>query len=197
MSLPFSEACERNKQPILEALDRLLPTGAKVLEVGAGTGQHAVHFTRQRQDLHWLSTDLPERLAGLAARFEAEAGSREIGLRALDVASDDWPEGPFDAVFTANTLHIMAWPLTERLLSRVPQLLIPQGLLILYGPFQDRGVHSAESNRQFDRHLRARDPAMGVRDAVEIAALAEARGLRAVADLALPANNRLLVFRKS
>jgi cyclopropane fatty-acyl-phospholipid synthase-like methyltransferase len=195
-ALPFSPACERNKQPIAEVLDRLLEKGARVLEIGAGTGQHAVHFARLRPDLYWQATDVAGNLPGLKARLAREAGPQLPPPIALDVRDRNWPEGPFDAVYTANTLHIMPFELTGVLLERSAQLLQSGGCLICYGPFQDNGMHTADSNRAFDQSLRQRDPAMGVRDTVEIYRLARAAGFEPEEDIAMPANNRVLVVRR-
>ena len=192
--LPFSEACERNKRPIGQALARLLSADARVLEIGAGTGQHAVWFTRSMPGLDWLVTDVPDNLPGLSARIEREGQGRLEPPRALDLSADSWPEGPFDAVYTANTLHIMPFELTAVLFDGARQCLRPGGRLICYGPFHYAGRHTAESNAAFDRSLRERDPAMGIRDAEEVRRMAAERGLVPEADLALPANNRLLVF---
>lgn len=197
MELPFSPACERNKQPIGEVLKRLLKPRARVLEIGAGTGQHAVHFTLLRPDLDWLATDLPDNIEGLAARFSAEAADRLVPPMALDVADGPWPDGPFDAVYTANTLHIMPFELAPALFAGASHVLSRDGLLVIYGPFMDDGQHSAESNRQFDASLRARDSAMGIRDTRNLDRLAASCGLTRQADFALPANNRVLVFRRS
>lgn len=194
--LPWSEACERNRGPIGGALIRLLPERASVLEIGSGTGQHAVHFCRMMPGLRWQCSDVGTHLPGLQARIEQEGGGRLADALELDVMADAWPSGPFDAVYTANTLHIMPWDHTPVLLERGAAILRAGGCLVIYGPFHDRGVHTAASNEAFDRSLRARDPAMGVRDADRIRALADECGLRQEADLALPANNRILVFRK-
>ena len=210
--MQFSPACERNKQPILAVLRAWLPAGARVLEVGSGSGQHAVFFTQELAGLHWLPTDRAEHLADLAERIHQEGGQRLAPGAALappkelDVDhADGWPEGwpagvppqPFDAVFSANTTHIMAAESVPRLLAGAARVLPPGGLLLLYGPFHDGGVHTAASNAAFDAHLRALDPAMGVRDAVEIKEQARALALAALADVAMPANNRTLIFGRS
>lgn len=192
--LPFSEACERNKGPIGQALERLLPPRAQVLEIGAGTGQHAVHFSALIPGVQWQASDRAENLPGLAARFEREAAGRLSPPLALDVRDGAWPPGPFDAIYTANTLHIMPFALTPVLLDRAAQCLRPGGLLIIYGPFSDGGVHHAASNARFDQQLRQRDAQMGIRDAQEVSELARQYGLVRQTDLPLPANNRLLVF---
>ena len=191
-----SLACERNKQSIAEVLTILLPRGAGVLEIGSGTGQHAVYFAAQLPCLSWKCSDRADNLPSIQARIDLEGHGQLPEALELDVTSNAWPSGPYDAVFTANTLHIMPWDHTPVLLQRSQQVIKPGGCLIIYGPFHDGGVHTAPSNKAFDRSLKARDPAMGVRDAVEIKRLAAANGISAEADLALPANNRILVFRK-
>lgn len=196
MMLPWSEACERNKRPIAAVLARCLASDAQVLEIGSGTGQHAVYFAEQFPGVRWQCSDRAAHLAGIQARIDLEGQGRLPPAIELDVKADVWPAGPFEAVFTANTLHIMPWDDTPLLLRRSAEVLRDGACLIIYGPFRDGGVHSAGSNLAFDQSLRARDPAMGVRDALAIKALAVDCGLLAEADLALPANNRILVFRK-
>lgn len=194
-ALPFSAAAARNQRCIGQALEKLLGDGpTHVLEVGSGTGQHACHFADRLAGLTWQTSDVPANLPGLQARIEQEGKGRLPDAIELDVLAEDWPTGPFDAVFTANTLHIMPWSHAPVLLRRAAECLVSGGRLIIYGPFHDSGVHSAPSNASFDQSLKLRDPDMGVRDAIELTALAAARGLRAEADLALPANNRILVF---
>lgn len=195
MNLPFSEACERNKEPIGRVLERVLPAAGSVLEVGAGTGQHAVHFSSILTGLHWQASDVSANLPDLRRRFELEGGDRLPEPIALDVGdSAQWPLGPFDGVYSANTLHIMPWRLTPLFLAGAAGCLRPGGRLIVYGPFHDGGQHTAASNQAFDRSLRQRDPEMGVRDAVEVIAIAERLGFEHREDLAMPANNRILVF---
>jgi SAM-dependent methyltransferase len=199
----FSEACERNKEPILQVLRDWLPMGAWVLEVGSGSGQHAVHFARQLAGLQWQPTDRAEYLADLRERITLEGreglapGARLADPLELDVdRAEQWPPGPYDAVFSANTTHIMGAASVPRLLAGAARVLAPGGLLLLYGPFHGGGVPTAPSNVAFDAHLRSLDPAMGVRDAREVAEQALSLGLEALADGAMPANNRTLVFRK-
>ncbi|MCP9928904.1 DUF938 domain-containing protein [Cyanobium sp. CH-040] len=198
----FSAACERNQQPILEVLAQWLPQGGRVLEVGSGSGQHAVHMARHLPGLRWQPSDLPplhdleERLR-LEGRSGLAPGARIAEPVALDVTRpEQWPHGPFDAVFTANTCHIMPATAVPQLLAGAARLLRPRGLLLLYGPFRDGDRHTAPSNAAFDAHLQAIDPAMGVRDARELRAQAQSLGLELRADQAMPANNRLLVFER-
>ncbi len=196
----FSEACERNKQPIADALARWLPRPARVLEIGSGSGQHAVHITRQINQVHWQPSERAEQRSDLQQRIDLEGrsqlapGSQLADAITLDVSAGPWPDGLYEAVFTANTVHIMPASAVPQLVAGAAAVLAPGGLLLLYGPFSDGGRHSAPSNAAFDVHLRSIDPAMGVRDADWITALAERQGLGALADVAMPANNRLLVF---
>lgn len=196
MTVLYSAACERNKGPIAAVLQRCLPSAAEVLEIGSGTAQHAVYFTERFPAMRWQCSDLVDNLAGISARIEQEGQGRLRPAIELNVIGQDWPAGPFDAVFSANTLHIMPWGHTPVLIERSAALLKAGGCLLIYGPFHDGGVHTVPSNQAFDRSLKAQDPKMGVRDALEIQALAAQHDLSAEADLALPANNRMLIFRK-
>jgi hypothetical protein len=197
MGLPSSPACQKNRRPIHEALELLTGLKGRFLEIGTGTAEHAVYFSQQVSRLDWQCTDLEENLEHIEARIALEADGRLPRPFALDVLQLDWPKGLYDAVFTANTPHIMPWENTLVMLDRVGEVLAPCGQLIIYGPFHDNDVHTAPSNLAFDQSLKSRDPAMGVRDAVELTAEAAARGFLAEADLPLPANNRILVFRKA
>jgi SAM-dependent methyltransferase len=198
-----SEACERNKEPILAVLRDWLPIRARVLEVGSGSGQHAVHFCRQLAGLTWQPSDCTEALPDLVERIALEgrtalAPDTELAdPLELDVdRPDQWPQRRFDAVFSANTTHIMAASSVPQLLKGAAAVLEPGGLLLLYGPFHESGVATAPSNAAFDAMLRARDPAMGVRDARDLRALAQDHDLDPCADLPLPAQNRMLIFRR-
>ncbi|MFW5926865.1 MAG: DUF938 domain-containing protein [Wenzhouxiangella sp.] len=194
--LPYSEASERNREPIAAVLEHWLGRRARVLEIGSGTGQHAVFFHRRLPGLDWQASDLAERLPSLRARFELEAPDLPPPIE-LDVAGGDWPDGARDAIFTANTLHIMPGDNMPALIGKSADLLCEGGLLIVYGPFRYGSRHTSDSNRRFDESLRRRDPVMGVRDARELTRLAGEAGLAAEADIAMPANNRILIYRKS
>ena len=194
--LTLSEACERNKGPILEVLRSELTSAASVLEVGSGTGQHAVHFAARLPHLLWQASELPEHLPALAERVRLEGGENLRVPLALDVRDDPWPLAPLDAVFSANTLHIMSWSAVREFFRGVGGVLRSPGVLCIYGPFRFRGAHTSDSNAEFDRWLKARDPLSGVRDFEALDALARAAGLKFAADHAMPANNRTLVWRK-
>jgi SAM-dependent methyltransferase len=193
--LPFSDACERNKGPILEVLRTAFADCTRVVEIGSGTGQHAVHIARHLPHLRWQPTDRAEYLSGLAARIAAEGPPNLAAPLELDVLQAPWPPVHGDAVFSANTLHIMGWPAVEALFAGLPTILAAGGVLAIYGPFKYRGRFTTESNAAFDAMLRERDPDSGVRDFEAVNALAESAGLRLQADHALPANNQLLVWR--
>jgi hypothetical protein len=184
---PFSEASERNRDPILAILKRVLRDRKRVLEIGSGTGQHAAYFAPELPHLVWQASDVAENLPGIR-----EWVSNPSPIE-LDVEKD-WPKLEVDAVFSANTCHIMSWPQVERMFMGIGRL-APE-VLALYGPFNYSGRATSESNARFDAILRARDPASGLRDLDDILNLAHAAGLKLEEDNAMPANNRLLVFRR-
>lgn len=192
----FSPACERNKGPILAVLEEWLPARAQVLEIGSGSGQHAAFFCQQIGGIAWQTSERQESLTDLQAQLEALSPTLPAAI-ALDVTdAGQWPCQSFDAVFSANTAHIMSAAAVTHLLAGASQVLRPSGLLLLYGPFHDGGIHTAASNAAFDEHLRSLDPAMGVRDAIELVQQAQNLGLELLADLPLPANNRMLVLER-
>ena len=193
--LVTAEACERNKGPILEVLRTELPGAHRVLEVGSGTGQHAVHFARHLPQLEWQPSEVPALLGPLRERLQLEGTANLAPPLALDVTAQ-WPAGPFDAVFTANTLHIMGLPAVHDFFRGVGRSLGPRGVLCVYGPINYRGAYTSPSNAQFDAWLKQRDPASGIRDFEALDQLARAAGLTLRADHAMPANNRTLVWRR-
>jgi len=194
--LPVSDACERNKEPILSVLRVCFADRAHVLEIGSGTGQHAVHFARHLPHLAWHPTEQLTYLPDLAARVRLEGGANLQAPTVLDVRQAVWPARSVDAVFTANTLHIMSWTAVGALYRGVAAVLVAGGVLCIYGPFRYGGEYTSESNREFDLMLQERDPLSGMRDIGAVSDLAASYGLSLVADHDLPANNRLLVFRK-
>jgi SAM-dependent methyltransferase len=192
----FSPACERNQGPILAVLQDWLPAGARVLEIGSGSGQHAAYFCQQIAGLTWQASERQDNLAALQAQLAALSPGLPPAIP-LDVTdAGQWPRQSFDAVFTANTTHIMPAPAVPLLLAGAARVLRPGGVLLIYGPFHDGGVHTAASNAAFDQHLRSLDPTMGVRDALELVEQAQGLGLAALADVAMPANNRILVLQR-
>jgi len=195
-TLPFSDACERNKDPILAILRKAFADHSRVIEIGAGTGQHAVHFARGLPHLKWRPTDRREYLGGLAARVAGEGSPNLAAPLELDVLVDPWPALRGDAVFSANTLHIMSWPAVEALFAGLPRLLEGRAVLAVYGPFKYGGQCTTASNADFDRMLRERDPDSGIRDFEAVNALAAGIGFELEVDHAMPANNQLLVWRR-
>ena len=193
---PFSQACENNKRPILEVLRRYLGDGGTVLEIGSGTGQHAVFFGAELPDLVWQCSDLPAGHAGIRRWLEDARLPNVRPPLALDVTTTDWTVGPVDAVFSANTAHIMHWPAVESLFEGVGRLLPEAGLLVVYGPFNYRGAYTSPSNARFDQWLKSRDPGSGIRDFEALDRLARRAGLGLQQDFAMPANNRILCWRR-
>ena len=195
IELPFSESCERNKKPILGALEKVLPEKGLVLEIGSCTGQHIVYFARVLPHLTWQPSDQKTYLAGLTNRIGQEGSQNILYAIELDVTTT-WPDCRFDAVYSANTAHIMSWSTVRCMFAGVGEILRHGGVFCLYGPFNEEGRFTSRSNEDFDRSLRARDPAMGIRDIEAIETLADGHQLVLVEQVRLPANNSLLVFRK-
>jgi cyclopropane fatty-acyl-phospholipid synthase-like methyltransferase len=195
--LSVSEACERNKGPILGVLAGALTANRSVLEIGSGTGQHAVHFATHLPHLVWQPTEVASELASLAARIRLQGPANLKPPVELDVLTRPWPSSPVDAVFSANTLHIMAWQAVEEFFRGVGAVLQDPGVLCVYGPFRYRGRYTSDSNAQFDRYLQARDPQSGIRDVEALERLAHSHGLQLAADHPMPANNQTLVWRRT
>ena len=191
----FSDPFERNKDPILAVLRRVFADRTAVLEIGSGTGQHAAYFAPALAHLDWQPSDVAENLPSVRAWREEAQTPRLLDPIELDV-DRQFPVLTVDAVFTANTLHIVSWPQVERMVAGIAKLLPAGGVLAVYGPFNYGGKYTAPSNETFDAWLRGRDAKSGLRDMEAVAALAERHGLVLKEDNAMPANNRLLVFRK-
>ncbi|MHB1232600.1 MAG: DUF938 domain-containing protein [Burkholderiales bacterium] len=193
---PFSEACENNQAPILAILREAFSTVHSVLEIGSGTGQHAVYFARHLPHLNWQTSDLAANHPGIHAWLDEASLPNTRPPIALDVNANPWPVEAVDGIFTANTLHIISWPEVEQLFRGAGQALLPGGVMCVYGPFNYGEKFTAPSNARFDEWLKARDPASGVRDFETVCALALRHGLTLAADHAMPVNNRTLVFHK-
>jgi len=192
---PYSEACERNRDPILAVLREVFTDRSKVLEIGSGTGQHAVHFAAGLAHLIWQPSDLASNLPGIRSWCDEAALPNLRPPIELDLNQGPWPDTGADAVFSANTLHIVSWEEVQTLFVLAGQIVPPGGVLAAYGPFAYGGCHTSQSNARFDLMLRARDPRSGIRNFEEVDALARAQGLVLVRDVAMPANNRTLVWR--
>lgn len=190
-------ATARNREPIAEVLARLLTQPATVLEIASGTGEHAAYFGARFPYLTWQPTDFDAESLPSIDAWATEAGVANVRKALqLDASADTWPVEHADAIFSANMIHIAPIEACEGLLRGAARVLPTGGLLILYGPFREGGVHTAPSNEAFDESLRARNPAWGVRNLDDVAATASARGLDQVETVRMPANNLVVVFRK-
>jgi hypothetical protein len=192
---PFAPSCERNRDVILERLRVHFAGHRQVLEIGSGTGQHAVHFAAALPHLQWQCSERAEALPGLRMWLDEAALPNTLPPLELDVCGR-WPVAHFDAVFTANTLHIMAWHEVEKMFAALPAVLAPSATLVIYGPFNYGGRFTSDSNAAFDRSLREGAPHRGIRDFETVEALARLAGLSLRADEEMPANNRCLVFAR-
>lgn len=171
-------------------LKRVFKDRSRVLEIGSGTGQHAAYFAPELPHLVWQASDVAENLPGIR-QWVSHPSPIE-----LDV-DKKWPAIEADAVFSANTCHIMSWPQVERMFAGVGRLLPAGGIFALYGPFNRDGIYSSASNARFDAMLRRENPASGLRDVGDLKILARRCNLHLEEDNAMPANNRLLVWRAS
>jgi len=191
---PVAEACERNRGPILGVLARVFADRHHVLEIGSGTGQHAVYFGAALPHLVWQTSDLPQAHSGIRS-WLADAGLPNVlAPAALDVRADRWQVGAYDAFFSANVVHIASWEAVQAMFLGIERHRAADCVVALYGPYNYGGRFTSQSNAQFDAWLRQRDPASGIRDFESVDALARAIGLRLLEDNAMPANNRLLVW---
>ena len=189
-------ATERNRNPILDVLTPRLASVNRALEVASGSGQHVAYWAPRSPHVTWIPSDLdPSHRRSIAAwtvNIENVAAPLE-----LDATATSWAEiGPIDLVFCANMIHIAPWEACLGLLARSAEILVPNGTLILYGPFMEDGRHSAESNAQFDESLRSRDPSWGIRDLNEVTTIAASCGLVFQSKIAMPANNHTVIFQR-
>jgi len=192
---PWSAASERNRDPILAVLREHFADRRRVLEIGSGTGQHAVHFAAALPNLVWQSSDRAENLPGIRRWLDEAALPNTPAPLELDVNQRAWPVPRFDAVYSANTLHIMSWPEVETLFARLPEIVEADAKLAVYGPFNYGGRYTSDSNAAFDASLKA-VPHRGIRDFEAVDALARGIGLRLLEDRAMPANNRCVVWSR-
>ncbi len=195
MEKPFSPACERNREPILAVLRDWFADRRQVLEIGSGTGQHAVHFARALPGLRWQTSDVAENLPGIRLWLK-EAALANVPAPIVYDVNGPTPAGDYDAVFSANTLHIMGWKEVERMFAALPRLTKRGALLVVYGPFNYEGQYTSQSNAQFDEALHSANPKRGIRDFEEVDALANTAGFVLKDDRAMPANNRCIVWKR-
>ena len=192
---PHSPASERNRDPILGVLQPFFADRLRVLEIGSGTGQHAVHFARALPWLRWQATDRDGNLPGIRAWLDEAALPNTPPAIELDVTCA-WPRATYDAVFSANTLHIMSWAEVETMFAALPGATTADAKLAIYGPFNVGGRFTSDSNAAFDASLKAQSPAMGIRDVAAVDALARAAGFELVDDVPMPANNRMRLWHR-
>lgn len=195
MNKPFAESSEQNKQVILQVLQQLFTIPGEVLEIGSGTGQHAVHFTQHMPHVMWQPTDRADQIPGMKLWFDEVTHQRIKQPLELDVTRD-WPAQLFDYVFTANTLHIVSWPAVQAMFAGASNVLKPGGLFAQYGPFNYGGQFTSESNARFDVWLKDRDPQSGIRNFEDLESLARQHTMTLHSDHEMPVNNRILVWRK-
>ena len=193
---PFAPACERNRDPILAVLRSHFSDRTRVLEIGSGTGQHAVHFAAAMPHVVWQTSDMAENLPGVRAWLAAANLPNTPAPIELDVATDHWPSSRFDAVFSANTLHIMSPREVERLFAGLASVTTEDAKLAIYGPFNYDGAFTSASNAAFDESLKARAAHMGIRNMETINALARAAAFALIDDVPMPANNHMLVWQR-
>ena len=192
---PYSPASERNREPILAVLREWFADRRRVLEIGSGTGQHAVHFAAAMPHLVWQCSDRVGNLSGIRRWLDESALPNTPSPFELDVMGN-WPSARYDAIFSANTLHIMAWPEVEQLFARLPTVTTEDAYVAIYGPFNIDGRFTSDSNASFDQDLKMRGAHMGIRDASMVDALAIAAGFDLAEDVAMPANNRLRLWKR-
>ena len=203
---PFSPSCERNRDPILSVLRAQFFDRRRVLEIGSGTGQHAVHFAAALPHLLWQASDRRENLPGVQMWLDEAALPNTPAPLLFDIATQRTPtprDGHaafelhrYDAIFSANTLHIMSWEEVEKVFAALPALTTADARLVIYGPFNYGGKFTSASNAAFDESLRRSVPHMGIRDFADVNRLAQSAGFALLDDVAMPANNRCLVWRK-
>ena len=197
MNKPFSQACENNKDPILSVLKRVLVNPCEVLEIGSGTGQHAIYFSEHLPHVTWQPSDQAVQLPGIDLWInEAKLGNTKDPL-ALDINQKPWPVTKIDAVFTANTLHIMSWESVQVFIEALGEVMCPGAIFCCYGPFNVGGTYTSESNARFDVWLKEQNPLSAIRDLEAVTALASDAGIGLKEDIEMPANNKLLILEKN
>lgn len=193
---PYSTSCDENRDPIFSVIESILSGCSSVLEIGTGTGQHAVYFAQKLPHLSWYTSDRVENHAGIKVWLDEAGLNNTYGPLDLNVSTSNWPHQTFDAVFSANTLHIMHWSDVEAMFAGVGRVLRNQGRFLVYGPFNYGGEYTSDSNAKFDEWLRGRDVKSGIRNYEDLDALAHQAGLVLKNDYAMPANNRILYWEK-
>ena len=193
---PYAPSCDKNREPILAVLRERLAERTALLEIGSGTGQHAVYFAQALPRLNWQTSDRAENLPGIRAWLAEASLPNTPAPIELDVTGP-WPARRFDAVFTANSLHIMPWSAVESMFAALPGVMVEQAIFVAYGPFNYGGRYTSESNARFDASLKTGAPHQGIRDFDDLDALARRAGMALAEDVAMPSNNRCLVWRRA
>jgi len=193
---PFAESCVQNAKPIINIIQPLLANTEKLLEIASGTGQHAVYFADLLAPMQWQCSDCRPALDGINGWLAEAAKANLLPAIELDVTASDWPEPYFDAVFTANSVHIMGQTAVEAMFRGVGKLLSRHGQFLIYGPFNYHGSHTSESNARFDQWLKQQNNESGIKHFEQIVGLAEQNGMQLENDFDMPANNRILHFSR-
>lgn len=191
---PYAESCDKNSEPILSVLQEIFAERKRVLEIASGTGQHAVYFGRALPQLLWQPSEVAQHLDGIQAWLDEAQLPNVLAPLALDVNDANWPVASVDAIFNANTVHIISWPEVGRLFAHISRVITPGGCVCFYGPYNYGGNFTSDSNARFDAWLKSRDPSSGVRDFEAVNDLAASHGLELQRDIAMPSNNRMLVW---
>lgn len=197
MNKPYSESCNQNKTAILSVISPIFSSASSVLEIGSGTGQHAIYFSQKMPHLKWYTSDCKAYLDGINMWLKDECLPNVAAPFELDVSSSVWPELDVDAVFTANSIHIMNQQDVVNFMSGVSRLLGKQEDLMIYGPFNYNGAYTSKSNESFDQWLKQRDALSGIKHFEEMVSLANNNGMQLNTDYEMPANNRILHFVKT
>jgi len=192
---PYSESCDQNREPILAVIGPILRHRSSLLEIGSGTGQHAVFFAGHLPQIRWQTSDRAESLSGIRMWLDDSNPGNVLDPLELDVCQNHWPGQTYDAIFTANTLHIMGDDEMRCFFTGLGHVVRPGADVLIYGPFNYQGQYTSGSNQQFDQWLKSRDRRSGIKNFEDICALAEEQGIGLVHDYAMPANNRLLHLR--
>ena len=196
MNLPTSPSVFRNRNPILEILKEYIHDDTTLLEIGSGTGEHAVYLAPYFPKTFWVTSDVKGNHRTIIERLKIHKLKNISGPETLQIGHDDFPKKRFDYVFTANTLHIMSWKENKTLFKLLGKRLREGALVLIYGPFNYNGDFTSASNKEFDSHLRERNPKSGIRSFEDIKSSLEKFGFKFLMDHQMPANNRLLVFER-
>jgi SAM-dependent methyltransferase len=197
MNKPFSQACENNKDPILTVLKRVFDSPCEVLEIGSGTGQHAIYFAEHLPHVTWQPSDLSIYLPGIDSWLEEARLENIKSPMVLDINKKPWPVSEIGAVFTANTLHIMSWESVQVFIESLGKVMCPGAIFCCYGPFNVGGTYTSDSNAQFDVWLKQQNPLSAIRDIEAVISLANNAGIKLKEDIEMPANNKLLIWEKN